>query len=75
MNKLDKLIKKYGDLYEATINPDGATWEDLELDKDNRDGCTTPTEWLATHEDFDEGQQTSMCLYSEFVDDLKKLKK
>ena len=74
LKKVDRLIKKYSGLYLSTVNPDCATWKDLGLSK-NEDGCKTPTEWLATHEEFDEGQQTSMAIYGEILDDLRKLKK
>ena len=71
---IDDLIKKYEEHYKSIINPDDFSWKDLGFKKAPK-GFETVEDYMAGEGDFDEGEQTSMSLISEVLEDLKNIKK
>ena len=73
---IEYLITKYEGLIEQTINPDGHTcFEDLGFETGyGPEGYESLLEYLEATEDLDEGQQTELRVYREFLEELTTLK-
>lgn len=76
--EIKQLIQEYEEELEGAINSDRIKkWEDLGFgeipEKQGQIPYESPTEWLRENGEFDEGEQTRIVLYEEFLDKLRKL--
>lgn len=72
-DKIKELIKKYRDLIHETINPDNQDWEDIGF-SGPQDGYDSVDDYIENEfGELDEGEQTDLRNYREFIEDLKNL--
>lgn len=70
---IGELIEKYEQMKKEIVNPDEfESWEDLGFDE-KPDKWETINQFLEADTGFDEGEQISLRLIGEFLDDLKQL--
>lgn len=67
------LLKKWEKNLQMIVNPDNFSWQDIGYDEKPEE-YETVEEALMAEGEFDEGQQTSLALISEFLEDLKSIK-
>lgn len=71
--KIKELVKKYQDLIHETINPDDQDWNDIGF-SGPQDGYDTVDDYIENEfGELDEGEQTDLRNYREFIEDLKEL--
>lgn len=73
LDKVKELIKKYEDLIHETINPDNQEWNDIGF-SGPQEGYDSVDDYIDNeHGDLDEGEQTDLRNYREFIEDLKEI--